>query len=56
MTNQQLDLTTDRKRFHRSIDQFDTEVCQHCGKPLTMIADPLIGVEWVCENRLCPGR
>lgn len=47
-------LILDRKAWNRPIEVENT--CNHCGKPLTMISDQLIGIEWVCENRSCPGR
>lgn len=52
----------DRKRWHRTIAQFDDDVpkCEHCGGPMEqmMFADPAIGVEYdlVCKNPDCPTR
>jgi hypothetical protein len=56
--NQQLDITSDRKRWHRPIDQFDeVDTCDFCGKPLTLTADPANdSVELVCTYRFCPGK
>jgi hypothetical protein len=48
-------LIEDRKEFHKPIAEPEN-TCDFCFKPLTLISDPLIGVEWVCDNRSCPGR
>jgi hypothetical protein len=58
MTDQQLDLTTDHKQWHRPIDQFDLDVetCSFCSKPLDKEIDEINGIEWVCNNRFCPGK
>jgi hypothetical protein len=56
--DQQIDITADRKRFHRPIAGIDddVEVCNFCSKPLSKVMDEINGIELVCENRSCPGR
>lgn len=48
-------LIADRKRWNRTIAQFDDDVpkCGRCNGPLETIADPVIGVELVCKNPDC---
>jgi hypothetical protein len=50
------DITSDRRKFHRPIDSFDVETCQHCGKPLDSVIDEINGLELVCNNPDCPRR
>jgi hypothetical protein len=47
-------LQNDRKSFNNLEAVLNS--CDFCGKPLSMIGDNVIGIEWVCENRNCPGR
>lgn len=48
-------ITIHRKEWHNMEASVENS-CDFCFKPLKLISDPLIGVEWVCDNRLCTGR
>lgn len=57
------DMAEDRKKFHRSIDQYEDggERCEHCDGPLeqSIAADPgTDSVEYYseCLNPDCPGK